>query len=1013
MDKGKRVLLVFDDEARCDVLWNILKDDYNVCRADSYISAVRAIESYEGSTDLIILSLEKSADANRLFVDKIIGCRTLHDIPIVLSVNDASDKDSINMCLSCGAWDYMLEPHEPEMVRYRIANYINVNRASIYRELKYRKMFDELTGVYNRERFFAETRKVLDDNPDMDFAFIRFDIYKFQLVNQFYGTKEGDRLIKYVAEDIAKDVWDAQMRYGKDGSRVVSFGRIEKDVFCVCVPYTDKDEIAQNFINIRERYSNYGLDFVILPVFGVYLVNDRSISVNEMYDRANMATKSCKDNFMTSYAFYDDKMGRALIDEQMIVNEMSHALSDEQFVLYLQPKYEIKHNRLVGAEVLVRWNHPEKGMISPGLFIPVFEQNGFILKLDEYVLEHTCMLIKRWIIEGKKPGPLSVNLSRISLYNPKLIDNICNLVKRYDIPPSLLELELTESAFTSDPVVIRDTMETLQKRGFTVLMDDFGSGYSSLNALKDMDLDVLKMDMRFLSKTDHPERSKCIMASVVRMAKWLKMSVTAEGVETKEQLDFLRSIGCEFIQGYYFAKPMQIEEYEKIAFEELPYYRNPELYNTNKDSRAIYAYNEQMDALFGNTLLPVALFEFNSCEEIEIIRVNSAYYDCFGYDDINVKVTDGWFGNSIDKRFREKIVEAFRKIAITGKSTSYEYVRHTDAVTNQWVHADLKYVGSVDDKVIVFATLMDVSAQKSIHEELEKYKDAILPIKDGSKTILIVDDSELNRNILVDIFKEDYNILQAADGVEATQMIVGNTVDMVLLDLVMPKMNGIDLLRNIKNSDRYKDIPVIVISSENDASQQVMAVSLGCSDYVVKPVIPEVLKMRVENAFIGSRAVAIRREHQDYESDKRAVDGRIEQKMANSTSFRALMLIDIDNLRLINDKYGHISGDKAVKLFGDELVKHFRKSDIVERYGGDEFIVFVSDLPGKKELVRRCEELLESIDVVMEDGVRLECSIGVSYTRTLIAFSDLMEKADRALYIAKNRGKNQFVVYDD
>ncbi|MBQ4283141.1 MAG: EAL domain-containing protein [Lachnospira sp.] len=1012
MDKKFRVLLVFDNPAKCDVLWDILKDDYYLDRVDNYEAAQIAIEKSQERVALIILGLEAQKNAKRDFVSCILSCRTLHNIPVVLSVDDKSDKEEINQCLGDGAWDYLKEPHDPGMVRFRINNIINANEASIYRELKYREMFDSLTGIYNRGKFYEEARKIIDDNPKMDFAFIRFDIYKFQLINQFYGMEEGDRLIKFVADDIAKDMVFVQEKYGTDGKRVMAYGRIEKDVFCCLVPYDNKETILANFNSIRERIDNYGLDFVILPVFGVYIIEDRSLSINDMYDRANMASKKCKGNYLENYAFYDEQMSKVLVDEQMIVNEMSNALDCGQFILYLQPKYEIKNNQLVGAEALVRWLHPEKGLISPGVFIPIFEQNGFILQLDCYVWESTCKLIRKWLDEGKKPDPVSVNMSRISLYNPKLVDIICGLVKKYDIPPYLLELELTESAFTSNPIVIRDTMRRLQENGFTVLMDDFGSGYSSLNALKDMSLDVLKMDMRFLSKTDNPERSKCIMASIVRMAKWLKMTVTAEGVETKEQLDFLKSIGCECIQGYYFAKPMPIEEYEEKAFKEMPYHREHEVRILNAESRSIYAYNEQMDALFANLFQPVAIYEY--CNgEIEVIRANGAYYDLFGHNDLNVKVTDGWFNGSIEEMHRQRILNAFEEAA-TSKDSSYcEYARSVEDGTSKWVHADYKYVGSVEDKVIIFATIMDITAQKKVYAQLANYRKDVFPGESKDKSVLVVDDEAINRQLIKKILGNKYSILEAEDGVDAMRVLKNNKVDMILLDLVMPNMNGVDLLKSLKSRVEYKDIPVVVVSADNDPESQIELMELGCSDYIIKPLIPEVVKARIDNAFISSRADAFRKGQEVDEYSSQAVDNMIEDMLGRSSISRALMLVDVDNFNEINRKFGRIEGDRAIKAFGEELNKYFRKCDVVERYDGDEFVVFVSDMPSKEDLVRRCDNLIKSIDVVTESGVKLECSIGIAYTCAATTFSELMEKADRALYIAKNRGKNQCVLYQD
>ncbi|MEG0216548.1 MAG: EAL domain-containing protein, partial [Hungatella sp.] len=259
------------------------------------------------------------------------------------------------------------------------------------------------------------------------------------------------------------------------------------------------------------------------------------------------------------------RMSATLTMEQEITNDMKYALENGQFEIYLQPQYNIHTKLPCGAEALVRWMHPKKGMLSPGIFIPIFERNGFITKLDYYVWEQACRCLHEWILQGIKPYPISVNVSRVDLYNPKLVETFLELVDRYEIEPRLLNLELTESAYTDNPIAMKKMMERLQEHGFLIMMDDFGSGYSSLSLLKDILVDVLKIDMQFLSKTEIPGRGENIIASVIRMAKWLNIPVIAEGAESGDQVDFLRSVGCDFVQGYYFARPMPVSDYEQLC----------------------------------------------------------------------------------------------------------------------------------------------------------------------------------------------------------------------------------------------------------------------------------------------------------------------------------------------------------------------------------------------------------------------------------------------------------------
>ncbi|MEG1028019.1 MAG: EAL domain-containing protein, partial [Oscillospiraceae bacterium] len=244
-------------------------------------------------------------------------------------------------------------------------------------------------------------------------------------------------------------------------------------------------------------------------------------------------------------------------------SSMGTALEKRQFQVHFQPKFDVKSNKPYGAEALVRWIDPEKGMIFPGDFIPIFERNGFISKLDFYVWDCVCQNISKWNSQGKTPMPVSVNVSRVNLYNPNLVDVFLELIKKYNIPAWQLNLEITESAYTQNTELVLQTTEKLQKNGFVVMMDDFGNGYSSLNILKNIPVDVLKIDTKFLPEKNDI-RAERILASVIKMAKCIGIPVIMEGVETKEQTSFLESLDCDYIQGYYFARPMPLEEYEDL-----------------------------------------------------------------------------------------------------------------------------------------------------------------------------------------------------------------------------------------------------------------------------------------------------------------------------------------------------------------------------------------------------------------------------------------------------------------
>lgn len=848
MEREKKILLVGDDPANRELLKTILETEYEVAEAEDSSTAFAELSVHNKEISLVLLDLKRTAWSNTAFLKKFLDNRHFHGIPVIVSV-ESDTADEQTDCLDKGAWDYIRKPYLKELVLFRVRNVIETNELAVYRELKYREMYDPMTGIYTREKFFEKTREVIDRNSEKKFVFVRFDIHKFQLINQFFGVEEGDRLIRYVADDIAQDAMKIQEESGDETHPVVSYGHIGADVFCTCVPYKGNQDLREHFQTVRNKLCEYGLGFEILPVFGVYIIEDPGQSVSDMYDKAHMAAKCCKGNYVDNYAFYDESMRKMVVDEQGIINDMSAALETGQFILYLQPKYNIKKNVLDGAEVLVRWQHPTKGMISPGAFIPVFERNGFIVKLDYYVWEETCKLIRRWLDEGETPYPVSVNMSRVSLYNPKLADILCELVEQYEISPSLLQLELTESAYMNNPIAIRDTMSRLQNNGFTILMDDFGNGYSSLNALKDIAVDILKMDMGFVARTEFPERGRCIMASVIRMAKQLDMPVIVEGVETKVHLEFLKSIGCEYVQGFYFARPMPVKEYEKLAYhagETVGMVRSCQAGNVKLEGDLLYAFNEQMDIVFLNSFQPLSIYEYSN-GEVEVIRVNNAHYETFGYNNVNVTLSDDYRSGVISEEARETVLAAFEHVVRTQETTVFEYKRKTREGRVRWVQVNLKFIGHAEDKYILLGMLMDITAQKEIDAELSRYRQ-VFSTAEKPKTLLVVEDQEISRGILINIFGKKYRILEAENGQKAFDVLDENgKVDLILLDLIMPVMNGEQFLLKKRTMPEYRDIPVVIISADNEPKQQMNLMKLGVSDYIVKPFVPEVVEQRVYN----------------------------------------------------------------------------------------------------------------------------------------------------------------------
>ena len=286
--------------------------------------------------------------------------------------------------------------------------------------------------------------------------------------------------------------------------------------------------------------------------------------VEMMCDRAVWVVDTIKGIYDQYVAVYDDKIRNILLREQAITDAMETALSEKQFTVYFQPKHSLNDDIMAGAEALVRWIHPEWGFMSPGEFIPLFEKNGFIRKLDEYVWESVCEKLREWKDKGYEIVPVSVNVSRADIYQSDLVKTFCKLIEKYDIEPKYLHLEITESAYTENPEQIISTVEDLRSKGFIIEMDDFGSGYSSLNMLGEMSLDILKLDMKFIRNQMAKPADRSLLKAIVEMAHTLDLKIVAEGVETEKQRDRLKAIMCDYAQGYFYAKPSPSAEYEKL-----------------------------------------------------------------------------------------------------------------------------------------------------------------------------------------------------------------------------------------------------------------------------------------------------------------------------------------------------------------------------------------------------------------------------------------------------------------
>lgn len=416
--------------------------------------------------------------------------------------------------------------------------------------------YDSLTGLPTLIKFRKDVEEILADNPKKKYAIVHLDIDKFKYINDTLGYDVGDELLRGMAKTVSANHKD-----------MVLVGRVSADNFVILMPYTSEEQIRRILKDLNDQFTagikSCSLGKSVYLISGIARISYGQ-DVMSVIDNANIARKSIKKSADVTCAFYDEKLNAKVLLELDICNSMEVALESGEFYMYLQPKVGLDNDKVVGAEALTRWIRKDGRVMVPDQFIPLFEKNGFIIQLDFYIYECACRTIKEWMEEGLEPVTISVNVSRVHLNNSDFVDKVMNLIERYHTPHEYLEFELTESIFLDNTEMAIGTMHELKNRGFKVSIDDFGAGYSSLNLLKDMTSDVLKLDKEFFRKGDMKQEEKIIVSSIINMAKQLKMKVLSEGVETEAQSEFLKTIDCDMAQGYLFAKPMPVEEFTEL-----------------------------------------------------------------------------------------------------------------------------------------------------------------------------------------------------------------------------------------------------------------------------------------------------------------------------------------------------------------------------------------------------------------------------------------------------------------
>lgn len=538
----RKILIVENDEFNLKSLISLLADRYEIITACDGKIGLRLLEENYKDLALVLMNIQIPVLSGFDFLRKVQEDPFLSLIPIIVMTASDAPKTEV-VCLNLGAADYIRKPYHAELIKKRLENVIRLRESSVsLREIEK----DSLTGLYTEQAFFHYSRRIMQFRPDKKMHVIIGRIKDFELIISIYGRKKANELLCYMAS-----IYNKKFKYGllaKKGK--ASF------LFLLSDDYKLDHQRMDNVIN--EFTENAPIKGIRIK-YGIYKNIDKNLPITTICDYASMAAETVMEDYNCDYAYYTDELAQKRIYNQMIENCFTDALKNKEFMIYYQPKIDVITEKVIGAEALVRWQRTDGSMISPENFIPIYEKNGQIQKLDAYIFGQVCRLQKRILDESKKLLSVSVNLSRSSILCEEIVEQYTKIVRENDIPITCVPLKITESASVYGQKVVK-VAERLLQSGFKLHIDDFGSGYSSMESLSRLPFSVLKIDKSLI---DHicETRVEILVNHIIKLSKDLNMRVLAEGVETKEQLDILRKIKCDEIQGFYYARPMPEVEF--------------------------------------------------------------------------------------------------------------------------------------------------------------------------------------------------------------------------------------------------------------------------------------------------------------------------------------------------------------------------------------------------------------------------------------------------------------------
>ncbi len=604
------------------------------------------------------------------------------------------------------------------------------------------------TGMYNLNGFSRHAREVISTHPGEAFMVVQWDLDEFKLYNDINGYQNGDLLLSGIGKASPEKI-----------PQGLVFGHLNSDHFVLLARQTET-AVQDIYSNIEKMLSELKGGENLSFHMGLCAVTDPEEGIESLCDHALIALGTIKGQYQERTVWYDPGMKDLIVEENRLAGEMESALESGQFQVWYQPQVNYESGKITGAEALVRWAHPEDGIIPPYRFIPLFEKNGFITKLDHYIWDRVCAFQRSWIDSGNEACPVSINISRRDIYNDDLVLAITSLMDKYSLDPSLLHLEITESVYMASPEKMNRIVDLLRSKGFIVEIDDFGSGYSSLNTLKDMRVNTLKLDMKFLQHSENSDRSGRIISAMIRMADWLDVGTIAEGVETKEQADFLKSMGCVHLQGYYFYKPMEEEKYRALLSQKDVALKERPVARSYPGGALDFMDSSAQTTLVFNSFTGNAMIADYHDGTLELLRVNDRLMAAFHdkHEDINVFRRDILSRLTPDQQ--DILKRAMDKAVLEQKETDCT-LKVSPVSPGQelyWVNVHMRVISTRDDSSVLYFSLVDTTSERKVEEYKKELETIFKNVPAGILTFEIEEDESIRYQYISDRVYEIFGL---------------------------------------------------------------------------------------------------------------------------------------------------------------------------------------------------------------------------------------------------------------